>query len=84
MQNECSEACKNAENAEAEKEKLKAEVERLDAERDKAVKVQDHSESLLIRLKAKYDASLAKLKRYVKQLSYVPFLQEQSWAQGFN
>jgi hypothetical protein len=40
VQNECSEAGKNAE---AEKEKLKAEVERLEAERDKVVKAQDHS-----------------------------------------
>jgi chromosome segregation ATPase len=31
VQNECSEACKNAENAKAENEKLKAEVERLRA-----------------------------------------------------
>jgi hypothetical protein len=37
VQNECSEACKNAENAEAEKEKLKVEVERLEAKRDKAL-----------------------------------------------
>jgi hypothetical protein len=56
MQNESSEECKNAENAEAEKEKLKAEVERLEAERDKAVKAQDRSKSLLIRLRARYDA----------------------------
>jgi chromosome segregation ATPase len=41
VQNECSEAYKNALNAEAEKDKLKAEVERLEAERDKAVKAQD-------------------------------------------
>jgi DNA repair exonuclease SbcCD ATPase subunit len=84
VQNECSEACKNAQNAEAENEKLKAEVERLEAERDKAVKAQDHSESLLIRLRARYDADQAKLKRYLKQLSYVPFLRDQSWARGFN
>jgi hypothetical protein len=84
VQNECSEACKNAENAEAKKEKLKAEVERLEAERDKAVKAQDRSESLLIRLKARYDAGQVKLKRYLKQLSYVPFLRDQSWARGFN
>jgi chromosome segregation ATPase len=81
LQNECSEACKNAE---AKKEKLKTEVERLEAERDKAVKVQDRSESLLIRLRARYDAGQAKLKRYLKQLSYVPFLRDQSWARGFN
>jgi len=81
VQNECSEACKNAE---AEKEKLKAEVERLEVERDKAVKAQDRSESLLIRLRARYDAGQAKLKRYLKQLSYVPFLRDQSWARGFN
>jgi hypothetical protein len=56
VQNECSEECKNAENAEVEKDKLKAEVERLEAERDKAVKAQDRSESLLIRLRARYDA----------------------------
>jgi hypothetical protein len=31
VQNECSEVCKNADNAEAEKEKLKANVERLEA-----------------------------------------------------
>jgi len=37
VQNECSKACKNALNAEAEKDKLKAEVERLEAERNKAV-----------------------------------------------
>jgi chromosome segregation ATPase len=84
VQNECSEACKNAENAEAEKEKLKAEVERLEAKRDKAVKAQDHSESLLIRLRARYDAGQEKLKCYLKQLSYVPFLLDQSWARGFN
>jgi chromosome segregation ATPase len=84
VQNECSEACKNAENAEAEKEKLKSEVERLEAERDKAVKAQDRSESLLIRLRARYDAGQAKLNRYLKQLSYVPFLRDQSWARGFN
>jgi predicted nuclease with TOPRIM domain len=84
VQNECSEACKNAENAEAEKEKLMAEVERLEAERDKAVKAQDRSESLLIRLRARYEAGQAKLKRYLKQLSYVPFLQDQSWGRGFN
>jgi hypothetical protein len=84
VQNECSEACKNVENAEVEKEKLKAEVERLEAERDKAVKAQDRSESLLIRLRARYDAGQAKLKCYLKQLSYVPFLRDQSWARGFN
>jgi chromosome segregation ATPase len=84
VQNECSEACKNAENAEAEKEKLKADVERLEAERDKAVKAQDCSESLLIRLRTRYDVGQAKLKRYLKQLSYVPFLRDQSWARGFN
>jgi uncharacterized small protein (DUF1192 family) len=84
VQNECSEACKNAENAEAKKEKLKVEVERLEAERDKAVKAQDRSESLLIRLRARYDAGQAKLKRYLKQLSYVPFLRDQSWGRGFN
>jgi hypothetical protein len=84
VQNECSEACKNVENAEVEKEKLKAEVERLEAERDKAVKAQDRSESLLIRLRARYDAGQAKLKRYLKQLSYVPFLRDQSWGRGFN
>jgi uncharacterized small protein (DUF1192 family) len=44
---------KNALNAEAEKDKLKAEVERLEAERNKDVKAQDHSESLLIRLRAR-------------------------------
>jgi uncharacterized protein YceH (UPF0502 family) len=38
IQNECSKACKNAEAAEAEKEKLKAEVERLEAENSKALK----------------------------------------------
>jgi DNA repair exonuclease SbcCD ATPase subunit len=68
VQNECSKACKNALNAEAEKDKLKAEVERLEAERNKAVKEQDQ----------------AKLKRYLKQLSYVPFLRDQSWARGCN
>jgi hypothetical protein len=84
VQNECSEACKNALNAEAKKDKLKAEVERLEAERDKAVKAQDRSESLLIRLRARNDAGQAKLKRYLKQLSYVPFLRDQSWARGCN
>jgi uncharacterized small protein (DUF1192 family) len=84
VQNECSEAFKNAENAEAEKEKLTAEVERLEAERDKALKAQDRSESLLIRLRARYDAGQAKLKSYLKQLSYVPFLRDQSWGRGFN
>jgi chromosome segregation ATPase len=38
VQNECSEACKNAINAEAEKDKLKDVVERLEAERNKALK----------------------------------------------
>jgi uncharacterized small protein (DUF1192 family) len=76
VQNECTEPCKNAKNAKAEKDKLKAEVERLEAERDKAVKVQDRSESLLIRLRARYQAAQAKLKRYLKQLSYVPFLRD--------
>jgi uncharacterized small protein (DUF1192 family) len=84
MQNECSVAYKNALNAEAEKDKLKAEVERLEAERNKAVKAQDHSESLLLRLRARYDTDRAKLKRYLKQLSYVPFLRDQSWARGCN
>jgi hypothetical protein len=84
VQNECSEACKNAMNAEAEKDKLKDEVERLEAERNKAVKAQDHSESLLIRLGARYDTDRAKLKRYLKQLSYVPHLQDHSWARGCN
>jgi chromosome segregation ATPase len=65
VQNECSEACKNAENAEEKKEKLKAKVERLEAERGKAVKAQDRSESLLIRLRARYDSGQAKLKRYL-------------------
>jgi chromosome segregation ATPase len=78
VQNECTEACKNAENAEAEKDKLKAEVERLEAERDKAVKAEDRLESLLIRLRARYEAGQAKLKRYLKQLSYVSFLRDQS------
>jgi len=83
-QNECSEACKNAMNAEAEKDKLKDEVERLEAERNKAVEAQDHSESLLIRLRARYDTDRAKLKRYLKQLSYVRHLRDQSWALGCN
>ena len=82
VQNECSEACKNALSAEAEKDKLKDEVERLTAERDKALKAQDHSESLLIRLRARYDADRAKLKRYQKQLSYAPYLRDQSWGRG--
>jgi chromosome segregation ATPase len=84
VQNKCSEACKNAERAEAEKEKLSAEIEKLEAERDKAVKAQDRSKSLLIRLRARYDASQAKLKRYLKQLSYMPYLRDQSWGRGFN
>jgi uncharacterized small protein (DUF1192 family) len=84
VQNECSEACKNAMNAEAEKDKLRDEVERLEAERNKAVKAQDHSESLLIRLRARYDTDRAKLKHYLKQLSYVPFLRDQSWGRGCN
>jgi hypothetical protein len=84
VQNECFEACKNTENAEAEKEKLMAEVERLEAERDKALKAQDRSESLLIKLRARYDVGQAKLKRYLKQLSYVAFLRDQSWGRGFN
>jgi uncharacterized small protein (DUF1192 family) len=82
VQNECSEACKNAMNAEAEKDKLKDVVERLEAERNKALKAQDHSESLLIRLKARYDTDRAKLERYLKQLSYVPHLRDHSWAWG--
>jgi uncharacterized small protein (DUF1192 family) len=82
VQNECSEACKNAMNAEAEKDKLKDVVERLEAERNKALKAQDHSESLLIRLRDRYDTDRAKLKRYLKQLSYVPHLRDHSWARG--
>jgi DNA repair exonuclease SbcCD ATPase subunit len=66
------------------KDNLKAEVERLEAERDKVVKAQDRLESLLIRLRARYDAGQAKMKRYLMQLSYVPFLRDQSWAHGFN
>jgi uncharacterized small protein (DUF1192 family) len=69
VQNECSEACKNAE-----KEKLKAEVERLEAEKSKAVKMHDKAESLLIRLRAKYAECKAITKRYLKELSYVPYL----------
>jgi uncharacterized small protein (DUF1192 family) len=84
VQNECSEEYKNALNAEAKKDKLKAEVERLEAERNKTVKAQDHSESLLLRLRARYDTDRAKLKHYLKQLSYVPFLRDQSWARGCN
>jgi chromosome segregation ATPase len=64
--NECSKACKNVEVAEAEKEKLKAKVERLEAEKSKAVKAQDKSESLLIKLRARYDECKAKTKRYLK------------------
>jgi hypothetical protein len=56
--------------------KPKADVERLEAEKDKAVKAQDRSESLLIRLRTRYDAGQAKLKRYLKQLCYVPFLRD--------
>lgn len=82
VQNEYSEACKNAMNAEAEKDKLKDVVERLEAERNKALKAQDHSESLLIRLRDRYDTDRAKLKRYLKQLSYVPHLRDHSWARG--
>jgi chromosome segregation ATPase len=82
VQNECSEACKNAMNAEAEKDKLKDVVEGLEAERNKALKAQDHSESLLIRLRDRYDIDRAKLKCYLKQLSYVPHLRDHSWARG--
>jgi uncharacterized small protein (DUF1192 family) len=82
VQNECSEACKNALSAEAEKDKLKDEVERLTTERDKALKAHDHSESLLIRLRNRYDVDRAKLKRYQKQLSYAPHLRDQSWSRG--
>jgi predicted nuclease with TOPRIM domain len=78
IQNECSKACKNVEAAEAEKEKLKAEVERLEAENNKDLKVQDKAESLLIKLWARYDECMAKMKRYLKQLSYVPYLRDQS------
>jgi peptidoglycan hydrolase CwlO-like protein len=84
VENECSEARKNAESAQAEKEKLKAGVERLEAKRDKPLKAQNRSKSLLIRLRAKYNAGQAKLKRYLKQLSYVPYLRDQSWGRGFN
>jgi chromosome segregation ATPase len=84
VQNECSEACKNVENPEVKKEKLKAEVERLEAEREKAVKAHYRSESLLIRLRARYDAGQAKLQHYLKQLSYMPYLRDQSWGRGFN
>jgi uncharacterized small protein (DUF1192 family) len=82
VQNECSEACKNALSAEAEKDKFKDEVKRLTAERDKALKAQDHSESLLIRLRTRYDADRVKLKRYQKQLSYAPHLRDLSWSRG--
>jgi hypothetical protein len=53
VQNECSEACKNAEITEAEKGKLEAEVERLEAEKTKVLKAQELSKSLLIRLRAR-------------------------------
>jgi chromosome segregation ATPase len=48
VENECSETCKNDDKAKAEKEKLKAEVERLETVKAKAVKAQNQSESLLI------------------------------------
>jgi heterodisulfide reductase subunit B len=63
---ECSEACKNATAAEAEKEKLTAEVEKLEAEKSKALKAQDHAESLLIRIWGRYDANQEKIKRLLK------------------
>jgi chromosome segregation ATPase len=71
VQNECSKACKNVEAAEAEKGKL-------EAEKNKALKAQEHSESLLIRLRVRYDQCMAKRKHYLKQLSYVPYLRDQS------
>jgi len=78
IQNECSEAYRNAEAVKAEKEKLKAEVERLEVENSKAVKVQDKTESLLFRLLARYDECKVKTKLYLKQLSYVAYLRDQS------
>jgi hypothetical protein len=73
IQNECSEACKNAEAVEAEKRKLEAEVEKLEAKKAKPLIAQDHSESLLIRFRAKYDQCKAKTKHLLK-----------SWGRGFN
>jgi len=84
VQNECSEAYKNAEAAEAKKKKLKAEVERLEAEKSKALKAQVKAESLLIKLRTRYGECMAKMKRYLKQLSYVPYLRDKSWGWGFN
>jgi hypothetical protein len=38
----------------------------------------------LIRLQARYDDCKDKTKHYLKQLSYVPYLRDQSWGRGFN
>jgi chromosome segregation ATPase len=81
---ECSEDCKNAASAEAEKEKLTAEVEKLEAAKSKALKAQDHAESLLIRIRERYDANQEKIKRVLKQLSYVPYIRDFGFGRGFN
>jgi chromosome segregation ATPase len=84
VQNKCSKACKNAEAAVATKGKLEAKVERLVAKKNKALKAHELSESLLIRLRVRYGQCKAKTKCLLKQLSYVPCHQDQSWGRGFN
>jgi hypothetical protein len=81
---ECSEACKNSASAEAEKEKLTAEVEKLESEKLKALKAQDHAENLLIRIQGRYEANQERIKRLLKQLSYVPYIRDFGFGRGFN
>jgi hypothetical protein len=69
---------------EAEKEKLVAKVEKLEAEKPKALKAQDHAESLLIRIRGRYDANQEMIKRLLKQLSYVPYIRGFGFGRGFN
>jgi hypothetical protein len=81
---ECFEAYKNAATTEAEKEKLVAKVEKLEAEKSKALKAQDHAESLLIRIRGCYDTNQERIKRLLKQLSYVPYIRDFGFGRGFN
>lgn len=81
---ECSEANKNAIAAVAEKEKLAAEVEKLEAEKSKALRAQDHAKNLLIRIRGRYDVNQERIKRLLKLLSYVPYIRDFSFGRGFN
>jgi hypothetical protein len=81
---ECSEACKNTTATVAENEKLTAEVEKLEAEKSKALKAQGHAENLLIRIRGSHDANQEKIKRLLKQLGYVPYIRDFGFGRGFN